>query len=1056
MTSKLLSWSAEFGLYGTEDDSDSLSSSSSSSSHQPRVSGFSATAPVLSVSAASHTTTADSSLSSSAHSAHQALAKSPRLLGKMPSTVAAELEHVRVAAHSLSSMRSSSASNVSAPLASMRSSSASVPHLSTASFGVLDGDVPYRAYEPEREPEPSRADDCAAAIDEVVDAECLRLYSSSSTSSSYRDSYDRPVPASEDVKAPPITKSSLASLRSETDRRWTDEWLSALGAPVSERGERMSVLTAEFVRESEALARRIVDERSAPDSERTLRPIAGGICGGAKFYRDGIFCKYAVDNGVFGRDDRKAAKTAGLEKLGLQAFCSISLELDVNVPLMSVVDYAGFRLVTMSAVELSDATLVYGSADGGASVRRREPTASVIDQVCEWLNLAPHDVGGVRLAGPFDLEGHVVHGNGGSLVWAVDFARIFPPEAPLKGAADVGGLFYRQLRPEFCRRWRKPLCADGFTRFSTPAHNTELRAATDFLRGTLVNSLASELLAGATPQKDAASVQQACVALCHDLHFAGVNVRHLGLIAAAVTLQVGAAQMPTLKRTLLLEMIARIVKNRLRALWRELPSLRPGGSWRRQYDYLACVFDARHDDNEFWWRVELKLALTTEFGYALTPAERVESWDVRAVRFDDCPVDFVEAVFSRVSCLAGFSFDAPDFAATLAAIRENRGIRLHVSSKPFSMAPRLEADAMADTARGSLTLNADEREQLYELAFAKYESVLGSQTDDVSTVINYAIALHRSAKLAANRGARDRAERQFVRSQSLLQMALELLGLEKAAVGGQLERRMSSMRSLFDDEGGVSRQADPQVAFRVLLVYANSLLAQAILRSSRAATVPEAAPLPVGQLRRSVALLSLPQAADDNNNSNSPQARSDATADLLQLSLLLYARAANVNAQFAGDSLMLMNWAYAHHLSALQSPSTSAATRHFERARVLYRDACNVVPHSAVPLRRAAIQLLDEAAWHRARSDAASQAPALDEAERLLLRAESDNGFFLACVDAMRGNAQLAKTRLESLTASELAAAPSAADAAQSEWLSSVRREPWFEEWLKRRRQRDE
>jgi hypothetical protein len=919
---------------------------------------------------------------------------------------------------------------------------------------VLDGDVPYRAYEPEREPEPSRAEDCAAAIDEAVDAERLRLYSSTSTSSSYRDSYDRPVPASEDLKAPPTTKSSLASLRSDTDRRWTDEWLSALGAPVSERGQQISVLTAEFVRESEALARRIVDERSAPESERTVRPIAGGICGGAKFYRDGIFCKYAVDNGVFGRDDRKAAKTAGLEKLGLQAFCSISLELDVNVPLMSVVDYAGFRLVTMSAVELCDATLVYGSSDGGASVKRCEPAASVIDQVCEWLNLAPHDVGGVRLAGPFDLEGHVVHSSGGgSLVWAVDFARVFPPEAPLKGGtADVGGLFYRQLRPEFCRRWRKPLCADGFTRFSTPAHNTELRAATDFLRGTLVNSLASELLAGATPQKDAASVQQACVALCHDLHFAGVNLRHLGLIAAAVTLQVGAAQMPTLKRTLLLEMIARIVKNRLRALWRELPSLRPGGgSWRRQYDYLACVFDARHDDNEFWWRIELKLALTTEFGYALTPAERVESWDVRAVRFDDCPVDFVEAVFSRVSCLAGFSFDAPDFAATLTAIRENRDIRLHVSSKPFSMAPRLEADAMADTARGSPNLNADEREQLYELAFAKYESVLGSQTDDVSTVINYAIALHRSAKLAANRGARDRAERRFVRSQSLLQMALELLGLEKAMVGGQLERRMSSMRSLFDDEGGVSRQADPQVAFRVLLVYANSLLAQAILRSSRAATphaAPEAAPLPVGQLRRSVALLSLPQTADDNS---SPQVRSDSTADLLQLSLLLYARAANVNAQFAGDSLMLMNWAYAHQLSALQSPSTSAATQHFERARVLYRDACNVVPHSAVPLRRAAIQLLEEAAWHRARSNATSQAPALDEAERLLLRAESDNGFFLACVDAMRGNAQLAKKRLESLTASELAAAPSAADAAQSEWLSSVRHQPWFEEWLERR-----
>lgn len=49
-------------------------------------------------------------------------------------------------------------------------------------------------------------------------------------------------------------------------------------------------------------------------------------------------------------------------------------------------------------------------------------------------------------------------------------------------------VFYHMLRPELVRRWTKPLCADAFSNFQSPAreaeskaHNQEVRAATSWL-----------------------------------------------------------------------------------------------------------------------------------------------------------------------------------------------------------------------------------------------------------------------------------------------------------------------------------------------------------------------------------------------------------------------------------------------------------------------------------------------------------------------------------------------------------------------------------------------
>jgi hypothetical protein len=619
-----------------------------------------------------------------------------------------------------------------------------------SAYSIVGSDA-YALVDDERRSSLSDSNPLSRSDHQAADDDQLSLYSSCTVSSAYFeasrssvgstsspaggaivDPYDRPAMARA-MSRP--QKASLASLRRESDRDWTSEWFALLDAPLLQRGERMRALTSEFAAASEALARRIVDERGLPLERKTLRPISGGVAGGEKMFWDGIFAKYAVDlHGVFGGSDHNAMKAAALEKKGLQAFMSLGLDIGLNFALMSVVDYAGFRIVTMSTLPIDNSTLRYGSADGGATVHRsHEPLAELIDQICAWLNLKPHDVNGTTLSAPFDLEGHVSADN---QFFAIDFARTFPPERPNQ---QRGAVFYRQLRPEFCRRWRIPLCSDAFTRFASAQDNREVRHASHFLRSVLVPQFARELLAATAPPSSESGVLQACADLCRNVHFVGLNIRHLGAVCTALTAIVGdASPLVAPKRVLLVEMIARVVKNHLRALWRSLPALTPGAHFRRVFDYLSLVFDSeRGDENAFFWRVELKLALATDFEYTLTPRETSEHWDVRA----DAGIDFVRVLFRRVSTLAGFSFVNADgsmlsssssssavpvaFDSFLDALRSNahHRIRLHATSKPFSIGSRLEADCLVEIARksGATPLSDAAREQLYELSFAKYE-----------------------------------------------------------------------------------------------------------------------------------------------------------------------------------------------------------------------------------------------------------------------------------------------------------------------------------------------
>jgi hypothetical protein len=48
--------------------------------------------------------------------------------------------------------------------------------------------------------------------------------------------------------------------------------------------------------------------------------------------------------------------------------CLLELGTGLNVPLMAVIDYRGFRLLAVSILPISKDTLVYGSSDAGDGV----------------------------------------------------------------------------------------------------------------------------------------------------------------------------------------------------------------------------------------------------------------------------------------------------------------------------------------------------------------------------------------------------------------------------------------------------------------------------------------------------------------------------------------------------------------------------------------------------------------------------------------------------------------------------------------------------------------
>mgnify|MGYP005990754873 CR=1 FL=1 len=181
-------------------------------------------------------------------------------------------------------------------------------------------------------------------------------------------------------------------------------------------------LTGDFEAVCTVVASEIVAQLAKPVQHWRITPAdsVGGVAGGQKFVVGNIFFKFARDSGIYGGDEG-ACKAAKHELRSLRKLLTTNTS-GLSFPLMCTVDLAGFRLVCVSKLPISDATLVYGSSDAGRTVHARDPVMNkLMVSACSSLGLGPHNVGRARVDennevihdsitmwGPIDIEGHTI------------------------------------------------------------------------------------------------------------------------------------------------------------------------------------------------------------------------------------------------------------------------------------------------------------------------------------------------------------------------------------------------------------------------------------------------------------------------------------------------------------------------------------------------------------------------------------------------------------------------------------------------------------------------
>lgn len=183
------------------------------------------------------------------------------------------------------------------------------------------------------------------------------------------------------------------------------------------------------------VASKIVEERDLEDFARTVKPLQGakGVAGGVKYLKDGIFFKFATDaHGIYGGDEF-SSKAASQELLGQQhvlRWIKANKVPNAYVPLMTVCDVRGYRIIATSLLPLGKGSLKYGSDNGGETVHCSDPSANqLMADAGKFLNLKPHTVGQnlAVIHFPADIECHA--GSDGRY-YILDTARLWCPEAP--------------------------------------------------------------------------------------------------------------------------------------------------------------------------------------------------------------------------------------------------------------------------------------------------------------------------------------------------------------------------------------------------------------------------------------------------------------------------------------------------------------------------------------------------------------------------------------------------------------------------------------------------
>lgn len=376
----------------------------------------------------------------------------------------------------------------------------------------------------------------------------------------------------------------------------------------------LSTMTAQFTADAVKYGTIIIREQMLPVAKKTIKPVGvGGIAGGMKFVHEGIFFKFPTNEADLYGNLENAMRGAGHELKGLTALINWELKTiglhAIKFPLTAIVDYYGFRLVATAVLPLSSKTLVIGSGDAGRTIfdgtekSAREPAKRLAELISDWgryINVAAHDftstslnrrVASVKIC--FDLEGHI--GTDGNY-YLCDFARTFPPADP----HGVSGRFlYRLLRPEFVKKYRKPISSDSF--MSGQVDKT-LNITTKEASKYLTTEWLIEAVKVWNKTVNCVLPPKIITLLAHQ---SGINCRFLRLVAASVT-------DIDLKKSVNVEIVARTLKSVIRNEIRELQDPNETQIYQTIIKYFNLIFTDNDTSNEFWEK-ELQLEILKRF-----------------------------------------------------------------------------------------------------------------------------------------------------------------------------------------------------------------------------------------------------------------------------------------------------------------------------------------------------------------------------------------------------------------------------------------------------------
>jgi tetratricopeptide (TPR) repeat protein len=300
---------------------------------------------------------------------------------------------------------------------------------------------------------------------------------------------------------------------------------------------------------------------------------------------------------IFGGVEGAADKVAGHELKSLVQIMECHIP-GLRHPLLCIIDYLGFRLIAMSTLPIKGrASLIFGSMDGGKTVETNPETVKITTALGKKLNLKEHGLRhqpeSTRIFTPADLE---LHRGDDDHVYALDFSRLFPPTL----AQDhlPGGVFYQLFRPEFVRKYKKPLCSDSWTSFMARSETAESineikEAQVELMRIT------DEFGASLEEERPQVDLLAASEKLINLMHMNGINCRYLGRIWLAC-----CDVAPYWRVVVLLEMVVRRMKRilfkRLRKAVLSESSAGVSACIASALKFLNVVFGESEKSTEYW------------------------------------------------------------------------------------------------------------------------------------------------------------------------------------------------------------------------------------------------------------------------------------------------------------------------------------------------------------------------------------------------------------------------------------------------------------------------